>query len=38
MIIRLVKFRSALSDAEVLKLYQQRAPQYRAKQIAIRNF
>ena len=30
MIIRLVKFRSALSDAEVLKLYDQRAPQYRA--------
>jgi heme-degrading monooxygenase HmoA len=29
MIIRLVKFRSALSDAEVLKLYEQRAPQYR---------
>jgi heme-degrading monooxygenase HmoA len=29
MIIRLVKFKSALSDAEVLKLYDQRAPQYR---------
>jgi heme-degrading monooxygenase HmoA len=29
MVIRLVKFRSALSDAEVLKLYDERAPQYR---------
>ena len=29
MIIRLVKFKSALSDSEVLKLYNQRAPQYR---------
>jgi hypothetical protein len=29
MIIRLVKFKSALSDAEVLKLYDERAPQYR---------
>ena len=29
MMIRLVKFKSALSDAEVLKLYDQRAPQYR---------
>jgi len=29
MIIRLVKFKSALSDSEVLKLYDQRAPQYR---------
>jgi heme-degrading monooxygenase HmoA len=29
MIIRLVKFKSALSDAEVLKLYNQRAPRYR---------
>jgi len=29
MIIRLVKFRSALSDSAVLKLYDQRAPQYR---------
>ena len=29
MIIRLVKFKSALSDSEVFKLYDQRAPQYR---------
>jgi heme-degrading monooxygenase HmoA len=29
MIIRLVKFKSALSDSEVLKRYEQRAPQYR---------
>ncbi len=29
MIIRLVKFKSALSDEEVLKLYDQRAPRYR---------
>ena len=29
MIIRLVKFKSALSDSEVLRLYEQRAPQYR---------
>jgi heme-degrading monooxygenase HmoA len=29
MIIRLVKFKSALSDSEVLKLYDERAPQYR---------
>ena len=29
MAIRLVKFKSALSDAEVLKLYDERAPQYR---------
>ena len=29
MIIRLVKFKSALSDSEVLNLYDQRAPQYR---------
>ena len=29
MIIRLVKFKSALSDSEVLELYGQRAPQYR---------
>jgi heme-degrading monooxygenase HmoA len=29
MIIRLVKFKSALSDAEVLKLSDQRAPRYR---------
>lgn len=29
MIIRWVKFKSALSDSEVLKLYEQRAPQYR---------
>jgi heme-degrading monooxygenase HmoA len=29
MIIRLVKFKSALSDAEVLKLYDHRAPRYR---------
>jgi heme-degrading monooxygenase HmoA len=29
MIIRLVKFKSGLSDAEVLKLYNQRAPRYR---------
>lgn len=29
MIIRLVKFKSSLSDPEVLKLYVQRAPQYR---------
>lgn len=28
MIIRLVKFKSALSNAEVLKLYDERAPQY----------
>ena len=29
MIIRLVKFKSALSDAEVLKKYDERAPRYR---------
>jgi heme-degrading monooxygenase HmoA len=29
MVIRLVKFKSALSDAEVLRLYDERAPQYR---------
>jgi hypothetical protein len=29
MIIIVVKFKSALSDAEVLKLYGERAPQYR---------
>ncbi len=29
MIIRFVKFKSALSDSEVLKLYEQRASQYR---------
>ena len=29
MIIRWVKFQSALSGSEVLKLYEQRAPQYR---------
>ena len=29
MIIRFVKFKSALSDSETLKLYEQRAPQYR---------
>jgi len=29
MIIRLVKFKSALSDAEALKLYDERAPRYR---------
>jgi heme-degrading monooxygenase HmoA len=29
MIIRFVKFKSALSDSEVLKLYEHRAPQYR---------
>jgi len=29
MIIRLVKFKSALSDSEVLERYEQRAPQYR---------
>jgi heme-degrading monooxygenase HmoA len=29
MIIRFVKFKSALPDSEVLKTYEQRAPQYR---------
>ena len=29
MIIRFAKFKSALSDSEVLKVYEQRAPQYR---------
>lgn len=28
MIVRFVKFKSTLSDSEVLKLYEQRAPQY----------
>ncbi len=29
MVIRLVEFKSALSDAEVLKRYAERAPRYR---------
>lgn len=29
MVIRLVKFKSALSDAEVLRRYRERAPRYR---------
>ena len=29
MIVRLVKFKSALSDSEVLRVCEQRAPQYR---------
>ena len=33
MIIRLVKFRSALSDSEVLKLYKQRASSLGDKQL-----
>ena len=30
MIIRFVKFKSAMSDAEVLRMYDERAPRYRA--------
>jgi heme-degrading monooxygenase HmoA len=38
MIIRLVKFKSALSDADVLKRYEQRAPQYRKLQGLIQKY